>query len=149
MVRVGTSFISIEQARRNLELEIPDVVPELSDRNGLMIGTLEHTAAGVRRQWVEKLDAFKIDGATDSEKEIFYTAVVRTLQYPNEQHEQDSYFSAYDTQVHKLKYGEESYTGYSIWDTFRAAWAWQILFSPERIPGFINSMLADYQQVLS
>lgn len=147
LARIGTSFISIDQARKNLELEIPDVISDMTDRNGLMIGTLEHTAANVRRQWAEKLDGFRIEGASDVEKEIFYTAVARTLQYPSEQHEYMQYWSAYDGHVHHIQYGEESYTGYSIWDTFRAAWAWQILFSPERIPGFINSMLADYQQV--
>ncbi|KAF5364296.1 hypothetical protein D9756_001134 [Leucocoprinus leucothites] len=144
--RVGTSFISIDQARRNLELEIPDVIPDMTDSYGLMLGTLENTAASVRKQWVEKLDAFKIEGATDAEKEVFYTAIARTLQLPSEQHEYGQYWSAYDSLLYKLAYGEESYTGYSIWDTFRAAWAWQILFSPERIPGFVNSMLADYQQ---
>ena len=34
-----------------------------------------------------------------------------------------------------------------IEDTFRAEWAWQILFVPERIPGMVQSMLADYQEV--
>ena len=89
-------------------------------------------------------------------------------QYPYEQHEQNRYYSGYDNVVHQLEQGGESYTGYSIWvrvfylpvcfavyiqflskrskDTFRAEWAWQILFVPERIPGMVQSMLADYQQ---
>lgn len=146
--RVGTSFVSIEQARLNLDLEIPDPIPELTDRNGLMLGTMEHTVAGVRSQWKEKLDRFQIEGATDVQKEIFYTAVARTLQYPSEQHEYGRYWSGYEGRVLELKDGEESYTGYSIWDTFRAAWAWQILFAPERVPGFIHSMLEDYKQVM-
>ena len=32
-------------------------------------------------------------------------------------------------------------------DTYRAAWAWQILLSPERIPGMVQSMLNDYREV--
>ena len=32
-------------------------------------------------------------------------------------------------------------------DTFRAQWAWTILFVPDRVPGMVRSMLADYQQV--
>jgi putative alpha-1,2-mannosidase len=146
-VRVGTSFVSIDQARMNLELELPNPQPDLTDRNGLMVGTLEHTAAGVRQQWKDKLDLFRIEGATDVQKEIFYTAVAHTLQYPSEQHEYKKYWSGYLNDVVPLVNGESSYTGYSIWDTFRAAWAWQILFTPERVPGFIQSMLSDYQQV--
>jgi len=32
-------------------------------------------------------------------------------------------------------------------DTFRAEWAWLILFAPERVPGMICSMLQDYHEV--
>ncbi len=32
-------------------------------------------------------------------------------------------------------------------DTFRAEWAWLILFAPERVPGMIRSMLHDYDEV--
>ena len=34
-----------------------------------------------------------------------------------------------------------------IQDTYRAEWAWLILMAPERVPGMINSMLADYKEV--
>lgn len=146
-LRVGTSFVSIDQARKNIDFEIPDPNTDITDEHGSISGTLEHTAAGVRKQWAEKLNRVNIEGATEAEKEIFYTALARTLQFPSEQHEHGQYWSGYDGVVHKLEEGQESYTGYSIWDTFRAAWAWQILFTPERIPGFINSMLADYKQV--
>jgi hypothetical protein len=30
-----------------------------------------------------------------------------------------------------------SYTGYSIWNTYRAEWAFVILFAPERVPGMV------------
>ncbi|TFK70503.1 glycoside hydrolase family 92 protein [Pluteus cervinus] len=130
-VRVGTSFISTEQAARNLDAEIPD-------------GTsLEETARRTRAAWIEKLDLIKIEGASEVQKEVFYTGVFHSLQYPYEQHEEGKYYSGYDDSVHE---GKESYTGYSIWDTFRAEWAWQILMIPERIPGMITSMLADYKE---
>ncbi|KAI0365463.1 glycoside hydrolase family 92 protein [Pilatotrama ljubarskyi] len=127
-VRVGVSFISVEQARKNLENEIPDGT------------TLEQTAKKTRAEWAEKLDRVKVEGATQEENEIFYTAVFHTLQYPYEQSEDGHYYSGYDDTVHE----GESYTGYSIWDTFRAEWAWQILLAPERINGMVQSMLQDY-----
>ncbi|KIJ44801.1 glycoside hydrolase family 92 protein [Sphaerobolus stellatus SS14] len=129
-VRVGVSFISIEQARKNLDNEIPD-------------GTsLEKTAYQTRQTWAEKLDRVQIEGATDDQKTIFYTGFYHTLQYPYEQDEDGQYYSGYDDKVHN----GTSYTGYSIWDTFRAEWAWEILFVPERIPGMVTSMLQDYQE---
>ncbi|KAJ7499911.1 glycoside hydrolase family 92 protein [Mycena latifolia] len=129
-VRVGVSFISVEQARRNLESEIPDGVQ------------LEETARKTRTAWAEKLDRIALEGATEEDKEVFYTAFFHSLQYPYEQDEGGHYYSGYDNKVHK----GESYTGYSIWDTFRAEWAWLILFAPERVPGMITSMLQDYQE---
>ena len=67
-VRVGVSFISVDQARKNLDTEIPDGT------------TLEQTAQGTRAAWAEKLDRVKIEGATQEQSEIFYTGIFHTLQ---------------------------------------------------------------------
>jgi len=70
-VRVGVSFISIDQARKNLDAEVPD-------------GTkLEETAKKTRMEWAEKLDRVQIFGATTEEKQVFYTAFFHTLQVSN------------------------------------------------------------------
>ena len=120
-VRVGVSFISVEQARKNLEREIPDGT------------TLEETAYRTREAWAEKLDRVQIEGATTEQAEVFYTGIFHTLQvcgfhfvwggggwgadagargqYPYEQDEDGKYYSGYDNQVHE----GVSYTGYSIW----------------------------------
>ena len=67
-VRVGVSFISVEQAKKNLENEIPD-------------GTLlEQTAFNTRSAWKEKLEMIELEGATDANKTTFYTAFYHTLQ---------------------------------------------------------------------
>jgi putative alpha-1,2-mannosidase len=67
-VRIGVSFISVEQARQNLDAEIPDG------------NTIANTATVVRKAWAEKLDRIKIQGATDDALTVFYTAVFHTLQ---------------------------------------------------------------------
>lgn len=67
-VRVAVSFISIDQARLNLEKEIPDGY------------TLEDTARNTRIAWAEKLDRITLVGATKEQKEIFYTGFFHTLQ---------------------------------------------------------------------
>ncbi|KAF8432203.1 glycoside hydrolase family 92 protein [Boletus edulis BED1] len=129
-VKVAVSFISIDQARQNLEKEIP---------NGQ---SLEETARNTRTAWAEKLDRIKLVGATKEQKEIFYTGFFHTLQYPYEQDEYGKYYSGYDDSIHE----GISYTGYSVWDTFRAEWAWLILLAPERIPGMVQSMIQDYRE---
>jgi putative alpha-1,2-mannosidase len=67
-VRVGVSFISVEQARWNLDNEIPDGT------------TLEQTAKATRSAWAEKLDRIQVRGASDDDPATFYTAVFHTLQ---------------------------------------------------------------------
>ena len=67
-VRVGVSFISVDQARKNLEAEIPD-------------GTsLEQTAQATRAQWAEKLGRVKVEGASADQRATFYTGIFHTLQ---------------------------------------------------------------------
>ncbi|KAF6762454.1 glycoside hydrolase family 92 protein [Ephemerocybe angulata] len=148
-VRVGTSFISVEQARANVEAEVPDVVgskePVPAHRQ---VGTLEWTAGRVRSQWAHLADRVSIEvgGEDDHEaqgdKEVFWTGIAHSLQYPSEQSEHGRYWSGYDAKVHE----GESYTGYSIWDTYRAIWALQIMLVPEHIPGMVRSMLQDFQR---
>lgn len=145
-VRIGTSFISVDQARRNIDNEIPDQdTSQTPDNRTAGPQTLERTAQITRSAWAEKLDRFSLEGATEAQKEVFWTGIAHALQYPSEQHEEGLYYSGYDGTIHKAETGE-SYTGYSIWDTFRAEWAFLILFAPERIPGMVTSMLADFKE---
>jgi len=154
-VRVGVSFISIDQARRyvhfhfrsyrskprklkssNLDLAIP---------NGQ---SLETTSSHTRAAWSTKLDSLSISNpnSTPEKSTILYTSFAHTLVYPYEIHEPTPsgpmYYSGYLDQV----VSGESYSGYSIWDTFRAQSAWLILTCPERVGGMMGSILQDYQE---
>ncbi|WVQ79626.1 hypothetical protein IAT38_001726 [Cryptococcus sp. DSM 104549] len=140
-VRVGVSFISIEQARRNIDLEIPDTQ------------TLAETSKLTRTAWADKLDRLSVSGATPQNLTVLYTSYAHTLVYPYEISENVSpslsssspewaYYSGY---LDKVVEGF-SYSGYSIWDTFRAQTAWLLLVAPERVGGMITSMLQDYKE---
>ncbi|MFF0628844.1 GH92 family glycosyl hydrolase [Streptomyces sp. NPDC004296] len=129
-VRIATSFISLPQARANLAAEAPD------DRS------FEQIAGKTRAQWNEKLNRVNLRGATADQRAIFYTSMYHALQYPSENSEHGRYYSAYDDQVHS----GVSYTGYSLWDTYRAENAFLTLFAPERINGMVTSMLHDYRE---
>ncbi|KDQ09208.1 glycoside hydrolase family 92 protein [Botryobasidium botryosum FD-172 SS1] len=129
-VRVATSFLSIKQARENLDREIPD---------GKMF---EAVVAELREAWAEKLETVAITGGTTEQLTNFYTGMYHALQYPSEFSEYGRYYSGYDDQIHE----GEAYTSYSIWDTFRAETAFLTMFAPERINGMITSMLQVYEQ---
>jgi predicted alpha-1,2-mannosidase len=127
--KVGTSFISIEQARRNLHLELP----------GWDFGTVR---AQLKATWNHKLTAFAIEGASDDQRRIFYTGLYHALLYPKLFSEHGRYYSAFDDKVHR----GVSYTAYSLWDTFRAENSLLTLLAPEHIGPMVQALLQDYRE---
>jgi predicted alpha-1,2-mannosidase len=128
-VRVGTSFISVEQARENLRREIPG-------------WDFDAVQGALRTQWNAKLARLQMSGASDSDKTLLYTALYHALLYPRVFSEYGRYYSAFDDKVHD----GESYTAYSIWDTFRAENSLLTLFAPERIDGMITALLQNFKE---
>jgi predicted alpha-1,2-mannosidase len=140
-VRVGTSFLSIDQARENLRHEIPR-------------WDFAATQAALRAQWNRKLAAVSLtaEAGADSpdfeaKTRIVYTALYHALLYPRlfsepDAHDVSHYYSAFDDSVHP----GTSYTAYSIWDTFRAEFSLLTLLAPERIDPMITALLQNYRE---
>lgn len=139
-VRTGVSYISVEQARKNLDLEIPDGK------------TFEDTVEGVKSAWLDKIGRATIDGVNDTDsahdpRTIWYTGLFHALQYPNDFSEPTSnedgaprtFYSGYTDSVHT---GNDSYyQSWSIWDTYRAEHSLLTIFAPERVNGLMRSLL--------
>ena len=68
IVRVGVSFISVDQARANIDNEIPD---------GQALG---QTAYNTRKAWKDKLELIEIERATKENLTTFYTTLFHTIQ---------------------------------------------------------------------
>lgn len=129
LVRVGTSFLSTEQARENLRREIPT-------------WDFETVRRKLHATWEAKLGRLQVQGATDAEKTRLYTAMYHALLYPREFSEYGRYYSAYDDTIHR----GESYTAFSIWDTFRAENSLITLLAPERVDGMVTALLQDFRE---
>ncbi|KFH42207.1 putative glycosidase-like protein [Hapsidospora chrysogenum ATCC 11550] len=140
-VRTGVSFVSVEQARRNLDFGIPDGTP------------LESTIEDAKKAWLEKLDRVSISGVnkTDDDHDprtIFYTALFHGLQYPNDYSEPAGdgltrYYSGYTDSVHEDT--GPYYQSWSIWDTFRAEHSLLTIFAPEHVNPMMRSLLKIYE----
>ncbi|MCA1591928.1 MAG: GH92 family glycosyl hydrolase [Acidobacteria bacterium] len=128
-VRIGTSFISIEQARDNLRREIPG-------------WNFDRVKAQSRRIWNEALGRIRIQGGSQDERVNFYTAMYHSLLFPRTFSEYGRYYSAFDDRVHN----GVSYNDYSLWDTFRAEHPLLLLIQPERVPGMITALLQMYTE---
>jgi predicted alpha-1,2-mannosidase len=128
-VRVGVSLIGLEQARRNLQAEIP-------------VADFERVKAGARAEWERELAKVEVSGGTEAERRTFYTALYRTLQFPRVLHETDAkgatvHYSPYDGQVH----AGTLYADNGFWDTFRAQFPLLALIQPKRDAEIIRSLL--------
>ncbi|KAL4893602.1 glycosyl hydrolase family 92-domain-containing protein [Aspergillus ambiguus] len=138
-VRVGVSYVSVDQARTNLDLEIPE------DQS------FDTTVRRAKTAWLDKLDRVRIEGvnATDRDHDprtIFYTGLFHALQYPSDFSEplpsgNRVYYSGYTDSVHNGPSGDAYYQSWSIWDTYRAEHSLLTLFAPERVNTMMRSLL--------
>jgi len=126
-VRYGVSFLSEDQARKNLGREI----------NNYNINSLE---AEGRRIWNEELVKIKVQGGSDNDKIVFYTSLYRTFERPVCISEDGNYYSALDGKVHTDK-GVPFFTDDWIWDTYRAAHPLRILIEPEKENHILHSYI--------
>ena len=112
-LRYGISFISEEQAKENLQRELPDY-------------NLQALAEKGRQIWDKALSDIQVEGGSDTDKQILYTSLYRIFERPVCISEGGRYFSAFDGKVHEDN-GEPFYTDDWIWDSYRAAHPLRIL----------------------
>lgn len=132
-VRYGVSFISIEQAEKNMKREISDYDLKKVEDKG-------------RKAWNETLGKIEVDGEDEAQKRIFYTSLYRIYERMICISEDGNYFSAYDGKIHSDN-GVPFFTDDWIWDTYRAAHPLRIIIDPELESNMINSYIVMTQQM--
>lgn len=126
LMKVALSTTGVEGAKANMAAEVPGW-----DFEGI------RTAA--KADWNSYLSRIEVEG-TDEEKTNFYTSFYHALIQPNEISDVDGrYRNAADSVVNAT--GGKFYSTFSLWDTYRAAHPFYTLMVPERIDGFINSLV--------
>ncbi len=128
LVKVGISYTSVEGARKNLHAEIPE-------------WDFDRTKNESRAIWEEELAKIKIDGATDDQKEIFYTAVYHSLLAEYISQDVDGKYFGSDKKVHEAK-GYDFYGSFSCWDTYRSQHPLLTIIAPEHVNDIVKSIVA-------
>jgi predicted alpha-1,2-mannosidase len=131
-VRVGISYISTEQARRNLQREIPT-------------WNFDQVKVRARDVWNRALTSIDVTGGTERQRTIFYTALYRSLGRMTDITEDGKYFSGYDHQVHQSE-GHDFYVDDGLWDTYRSLHPLQMLLDAKQQEDMIRSYLRMYEQ---
>lgn len=128
-MKMCQSFIGTASARQSLAREMPG-------------WDFDRVRNHTRNRWNHVLNKTSIEGASDDQTHIFYTAMFHALLYPKLFSENGRYYSAFDDKVH----AGTSYTAYSTWDIYRAEFSWLTLVAPDRISPMIQSLLQDYRE---
>jgi predicted alpha-1,2-mannosidase len=131
-IRYGVSFISVEQARKNLKREIRTY-------------SVDTIADAGRKKWNDVLGKITVQGTSEQDKSVFYTSLYRTYERMINISEDGRYYSAFDGQVHDDK-AVPFYTDDWVWDTYRAAHPLRILIESDMESDMLNSYLRMAEQ---
>lgn len=129
--RYGISFISVEQAKKNLQHEIP--TPDF-----------EAIKTAAKTRWNETLGRIDVEGGTEAQRRVFYSALYRSSERMINITEDGQYYSAFDHKVHSD--ARPFYVDNWLWDTFRALEPLQTILNPEMEADKLQSYVRMYQQ---
>ena len=131
-VKVGISPVSMDNAMGNIQQEI---------KNWDFEKIVEETT----KKWNTELSKLQVETNNVAAKRVFYTALYHAFMQPIMFNDYNKEYRGTDKSI----YGDPEFTNYtvfSLWDTYRAAHPLYTLVQPERVPDFVNSMLAIYDQ---
>ena len=132
MVKVALSPVSEENAKKNLEAELPG-------------WDFEAVANSALTAWNKELSKVKVSSVDEDTKTVFYTALYHTMIVPSEFSDVDGSYRGADGKVHPSP-GHASYTTFSLWDTYRAQMPLMTILHPDREEAMVNTMINIYKE---
>lgn len=129
---MGVSFVSIENARLNLDAE----------QSGKNFNRVYEEAVD---RWNKDLSRITVEGGTEDQKKIFYTALYHLLIHPNILQDVNGQYPAMESSEILTTKGNR-YTVFSLWDTYRNVHQLLTLVYPERQMEMIQTMLDMYRE---
>lgn len=148
-LRLSSSFISQDQARKNHELELQGV-------------SFEDAHAAVRDAWNDRLGVIHdVKGASDTQLVTLYSSLYRLNLYPNSQFENtgttaDPVYqyaspvsattgSATDERTNAKIVDGKVYVNNGFWDTYRTAWPLYSLLYPDVTEELVDGFVQQYR----
>ena len=131
-VQVGVSFVSIANARENLNAE----------QNGF---AFDKVAKDGHDDWARTLDCVSVEGGTEEQRRVFYTALYHTQIHPTVLQDVNGEYPKMESNENGKTAGNR-YTVYSLWDTYRNLSQLETLLYPDKQVDMINSMIDMYRE---
>jgi len=132
-VKIGCSFTSEDQARKNLDAEIPG-------------WDFDAVKAQAKERWHAALAVIEVEGGDEQAKKAFYTALYHALMLPRLASDVDGSHVAFAGSRVVPGGGFDYYDDYSMWDTYRSEHPLLLLIQPERVRDMIHSLLDKAEQ---
>lgn len=126
LMKIALSTTSVDGAKKNLSAELSD-------------WDFNKTKEKAHDTWNSYLSRIDVKG-TKEEKTNFYTSFYHSLIQPNEISDVDGLYRNANDSIVKAESGK-FYSTFSLWDTYRAAHPFYTLFVPEKVDGFVNSLI--------
>nr|WP_281047874.1 GH92 family glycosyl hydrolase [Terriglobus roseus] len=121
--KVGISFISAEQAKKSIQVEIP----------GWSFEAVRHAN---NKLWNAELEKLQVKGETEAQRHQLYTAMYHIMMMPVDRTGENPLWSS--TEPYYDDY-------YAIWDTYRTSSPLLTLISPDRQRDIIRSLIDIYR----
>lgn len=124
-LKIGLSFVSAENAKQNLEIEVGDK-------------SFETVRQEANEVWEKLLSSIQVKGGTDKQKELFYSSLYRSFLWPALRSDVNGEYRDAKREVVKADFNY--YTVPSLWDTYRNKDVLLSLVSPDVTRDVIKSM---------
>ena len=124
-MKIGLSFVSVENARKNLEHE-------------LLNKTFEEVRGDATSRWEELLSKIQVYGGTRKQRELFYSSLYRAFLWPALRSDVNGEYRDIKGEVQNK--GFRYYTKPSLWDTYRNKLVLLSLLSPDVTADVIRSL---------
>ncbi len=131
-VKVGISFVSVTNARANLLAEDPG-------------WNFDAVRAAAGTAWNARLNQIQVEGGTQSERIVFYTALYHTLFHPNIFSDVNGQYIGFDGTIHVAP-GYTQYENFPGWDMYRSLAPLRALLQPAAMSNMLQSLVADAEQ---
>jgi predicted alpha-1,2-mannosidase len=131
-VRVGISYVSIENAKANLADENPTWdFAEIREK--------------ANQAWNTTLNHIQVEGGSDAEKRVFYTALYHCFMHPNLLEDVNGQYPGMDGKIHTVETGRHQYQNIPGWDQHRSLAPLIAILAPEQSSD-VDQSLVNYAQ---
>jgi predicted alpha-1,2-mannosidase len=130
IVKVGTSFTSLEEAEKNLDTEES-------------AWEFDQVRARTEAEWRRLLNRLEVQGGAEAQRTIFYTALFHASLAPRIVSDADGTYNGFaqEGRLHLAREGAAYYDDFSLWDTFRSLHPLLTILDPERDQNMVESLV--------